>query len=80
MNEDHRVQLAMSRTGDYLGIMRTTLFVLLGIGVATQKHEQCGSHDPQVITGPAHRQLDSMVFVHLPSLSLVGPHPRTGKP
>lgn len=35
MNEDHRVQLAMSRTGDYLGIMRTTLFVLLGIGVAT---------------------------------------------
>ncbi|WP_413718435.1 hypothetical protein [Silicimonas sp. MF1-12-2] len=34
MTEDHRLQLVISRSGDYFGIMRTTLFVLLGIGAA----------------------------------------------
>ncbi len=34
MTEDQRLQVLISRSGDYFGIMRTTLFVLLGIGAA----------------------------------------------
>ncbi|NNE79598.1 MAG: hypothetical protein HKN18_04920 [Silicimonas sp.] len=34
MTEDQRLQILIARTGDYFGIMRTTLFVLLGIGIA----------------------------------------------
>jgi len=34
MTEDQRIQMLISRTGDYFGIMRTTLLVLLGIGIA----------------------------------------------
>ena len=34
MTEDQRQRLLISRSGDYFGIMRTTLFVLLGIGAA----------------------------------------------
>lgn len=35
MSEEQRIQIMLSRTGDFLGILRTTLFVLLGIGIAT---------------------------------------------
>lgn len=34
MTEDQRLKILTSRSGDYFGIMRTTLFVLLGIGAA----------------------------------------------
>ena len=34
MTEDQRLRILTSRSGDYFGIMRTTLFVLLGIAAA----------------------------------------------
>ncbi|MBT8416121.1 MAG: hypothetical protein HKO05_11020 [Erythrobacter sp.] len=34
MTEDQRQRILIARTGDYFGVMRTTLFVLLGIGAA----------------------------------------------
>lgn len=34
MTEEERMRMVRARTGDYLYIMRTALFVLLGVGIA----------------------------------------------